>query len=330
MAHIHRISGSTQYLLNGVKPIHGKKLATLDEIRHLYEHHQEILAETETIVSREQDKIILELSYDETKLSRELHEGIEKRTQEVDREMDVLNDKVRTARTIFSRTGYRFRHWIAVSQRTPKIHSPFSDMTKKLQYVQYCRRKRIENIPFIIKNECNNVVTSYYFLKNNQSFLVGAIGEEFVIALLSQLPQEYHVINDVNLHFHRAIYWREKNEYIKNSQIDHIVVGPNGIFLLETKNWKASDIDLKSDVLISQVRRSSLSLWYYLKDYYQGSERPRIRNVIVSMKSLPSSRKPDKYIDIVTPHQLCGYISSRSTVLSEEAIVKLVHLVTQT
>ena len=34
MAHIHRISGSTQHLINGTRPIQGKKLATLDEIQH--------------------------------------------------------------------------------------------------------------------------------------------------------------------------------------------------------------------------------------------------------------------------------------------------------
>jgi len=37
---------------------------------------------------------------------------------------------------------------------------------------------------------------------------------------------------------------------LKSSQIDHIVVGPTGLFLVETKNWKFSDIETKSDKLV--------------------------------------------------------------------------------
>jgi sulfur relay (sulfurtransferase) DsrC/TusE family protein len=328
MAQIHGISGSTQYLLNGTKAINGKRLATLDELHHLHDHYEEILAETETTVARQQDEIILGLSDDESRFDRQLQEGIAKRTQEVDRDIGELNDKVRIAGNFFTRTGCRLHYWIAVSLRNHRIHSPFSEMIRELHNVQDYKRKHIANRSFIIKNEYNNVVSSYHFLKNNQSFLIGAGGEEFVIGVLSKLPDEYHVVNDVNLHFHRAIHWRERHEYIKNCQIDHIVVGPTGMFLLETKNWKAADIELKSDTLKHQVRRSSLALWYYLKDYYWRDESPKIRNVIISMKGSFSGEKLDKFIDVVSPRQLCGYITAREIALSEDAVKKLIGIIT--
>lgn len=329
MAQIHRISGSTKYLLNGTKAINGKRLATLDELHHLHEHYEEILAEIETTVAHKQDEIILGLSNDETRLNLQLEEGIAKRTQEVDRDINELNDKIGTAGNFFTRTVCRLHCWITVSLRDHRINRPFADIVHELHNIQYHKRQLITNKPSIIKNECNNVVSSYHFLKNNQSFLIGAGGEEYVIGVLSQLPDEYHVLNDVNLRFDRAFHWREEDEYIRTCQIDHIVVGPTGIFLLETKNWKASDIELKSDELKHQVRRSSLALWYYLKDYYRRDERPKIRNVIVSMKVSPSGRKPDKYIDVVTPHQLCGYITTREIALSEDAVKKLVNILTR-
>jgi hypothetical protein len=248
----------------------------------------------------------------------------------VDRDINELTDKIGTAGNFFTRTVCRLHCWIAVSMRAHRIHSPFSEMARNLQNVQVYKRKHIANRSSIITHECHNVVSSYEFLINNQSFLIGADGEEFVISVLSDLPDEYHVVNDVNLHFHRAIHWKERHEYIKNCQIDHIVVGPTGIFLVETKNWKSSDIELKSDELRHQVRRASLALWYYLKDYYRRAERPKIRNVIVSMKDFPSGRKPDKYIDVVTPHQLCGYITRREIVLSEDVVKRLVDIITRT
>jgi hypothetical protein len=329
MAKIHRISGSTQYLLNGTKAINGKRLATLGELHHLHDHYEEILAETEITVARKQDEIILCLSNDETRLHRQLQEGIAMRTLEVDRNINELNDKIGTAGNFLTRTVCKLHCWIVVSLRNHRIYSPFAHIEHELHNKQYHKRQLITNKPYIIKNECHNVVSSYEFLINNQSFLIGADGEEFVISVLSELPDEYHVVNDVNLHFNRAIHWKERHEYIKNCQIDHIIVGPTGIFLVETKNWKSSDIELKSDELRHQVRRSSLALWYYLKDYYRRNERPKIRNVIVSMKGSPLGRKPDKYIDVVTPHQLCRYITARQIALSEDAVKRLVDLITK-
>ena len=180
----------------------------------------------------------------------------------------------------------------------------------------------------LIQWECNNIIRTYEFLKANESFLVGAQGEEFVISALSQLPDEYYVLNDVNLHFHRTIHWREWDEPIRNCQIDHIVVGPTGIFLVETKNWKASDIELKSYELIHQVLRSNHGLWHYIKDFYSWFKSPQIRNVIVSMKGSPSGKKLHKYIDVVTPHQLCVYITARKSVLSKDEIKKVVDIIT--
>ncbi len=61
----------------------------------------------------------------------------------------------------------------------------------------------------------------------NSSFFLGKIGEAKVSALLSFLPKEYTVFNNVLLCIDG-----------KNSQIDHIVVSVYGIFVIETKNYK--------------------------------------------------------------------------------------------
>jgi hypothetical protein len=174
--------------------------------------------------------------------------------------------------------------------------------------------------------ECNNVVCSYNFLKDNQTFLIGARGEELVISVLSQLPDEYHVINDVNLSFHPDFYWGQGAEYIKTSQIDHIVVGPTGIFLLETKKWKPSDIEMKSDKLKRQVRRANAALEHYLKRIYGINESLIIHNVLVSTYGF-EKQKYDYYIDFRTPDQLCEYITDREITFSEDAIKNLIDII---
>lgn len=59
------------------------------------------------------------------------------------------------------------------------------------------------------------------------SFFLGKIGEAKVSVLLSFLPKEYTVFNNVLLYIDG-----------KSSQIDHIVVSAYGIFVIETKNYK--------------------------------------------------------------------------------------------
>ena len=51
----------------------------------------------------------------------------------------------------------------------------------------------------------------------------GARGEEVVGVILSRLPDGYRVINDFPTGF---------------GNLDHIVVGPTGVFVLETKSWR--------------------------------------------------------------------------------------------
>jgi hypothetical protein len=327
MAKIHGISGSTHYLLKGIKAIHGKKLVTLDDITHFHNNYEAILAETEITVQRQQDEIIFILGKDEVRLSNQLQDSIDRQTEEVDRNLDEINTKIKSTENVFRVLGYKVQYWFAVKLRSHRIHSPFSHITRELHTVKTRKASLITNKPYVIKNACNNVVNNQKFITENISFLIGAQGEEIVINALYQLSDEFHVLNDVNLEFDRAIYWKEQHEYIETCQIDHVVIGPTGIFLVETKNWKMSDIETKTDKLIWQVNRSSLALWYYLKDYYQKGENPKIRNVIVSVQGSYHGQRLGKYIDVISSYQLCRYITERRNILSENEIKKLIDII---
>lgn len=57
----------------------------------------------------------------------------------------------------------------------------------------------------------------------------GAEGEKRVLQLLSRLPDDFFIITDTELVIGH-----------KTAQIDHIIVGPTGIFIVETKNLKGT------------------------------------------------------------------------------------------
>ena len=60
-------------------------------------------------------------------------------------------------------------------------------------------------------------------LRRVASFFVGARGEERVANVLVSLPQSYHVFHDF---------------VAGGSPVDHVVVGPAGVFAVETKCWR--------------------------------------------------------------------------------------------
>lgn len=60
-------------------------------------------------------------------------------------------------------------------------------------------------------------------LRHVERFYKGARGEEKVSGILSRLPSRYHVFNDF---------------LAGNVHVDHVVVGPAGVFSVETKNWR--------------------------------------------------------------------------------------------
>lgn len=72
------------------------------------------------------------------------------------------------------------------------------------------------------------------------SWIRGLKGEKTVFKYLETLPKEYFIFNDVKL-------------YENKGNIDHIVVGPKGIFVIETKNY-------------SGRYRIKGNKWFYYKD----------------------------------------------------------------
>nr|WP_320161700.1 nuclease-related domain-containing protein [uncultured Methanoregula sp.] len=324
MAKIYGISGSTRYLLKGTRPINGKKPVTLDEIHHFHTNYEKILAETQDLTGKMQDQLISDLHDQESLLDQRIKKGVAERTLEVHRHILEINQNVEESQNFFWKAGYKLQFWGACWLSSYRIHHPSVHDVNSLEQIRYHRRQTIANRDRVIQNECWNVMANHKFLNENEPFLIGAQGEEHVIKILSGLPDDFHILNDVNLRFQDYIFWRKHREYIKTCQIDHIVIGPTGLFLLETKNWKRSDIQDKAGDLTHQVNRANYALWYWLKDNYWRNGMPKIRQVVISLHGSPVFQPSDAFIDVIAPGRLCNYITNRESKLSDDDIHNLI------
>jgi hypothetical protein len=161
------------------------------------------------------------------------------------------------------------------------------------------RSDLIKNKENIVNQKCGNVTTAYQIIDANKTFLIGASGEEEVMEHLAFLPDDYHVFNDLKIDFGKWIYWKkgkDGDKNIKTSQIDHLVVGPTGIFLIETKKWRRTDIENKRSDLVYQIQRANYALWRYLKYYSHVDCDIRIRSVAVSIHGNSQWQKIDDHI----------------------------------
>jgi hypothetical protein len=160
------------------------------------------------------------------------------------------------------------------------------------------------------------------------SHIYGAIGEQKVVNTLESLSDDYFLINDFAVSFSPAIYNKKQLEYIKSIQIDHVLVAPSGIFLIETKNWSDSsldDISLRSPV--EQLRRSGFAFFtllnsdkrnvpLFLNKHHWGDKKIPIKSLIVFIHSKP--KEEFKFVKILTLKELTGYIQYFESVFSVE------------
>jgi hypothetical protein len=148
--------------------------------------------------------------------------------------------------------------------------------------------------------------------------IYGAIGEQKVANMLENLPDEYILINDFICSFQPPLYQRKENDYIKSIQIDHLLVSPSGIFIIETKNWSKqslNNLNLRSPV--QQVERTNFALFKILTDeitksnlnlinHHWGDRKIPIRNIIIFINNKPFEQF--QYVKILSLTELLPYI----------------------
>ena len=166
------------------------------------------------------------------------------------------------------------------------------------------------------------------------SLFLGAKGEARVSRQLSRLPDDFTIIHDYNLEFTKPLHDRQNDDYIFSIQIDHLVIGPTGIFLIETKHWsKTSQENRNFFSPIRQVKRSNFALFVKLNQaiekgsivafgHHWGLKQISPQNILCFIKHAPSDKF--QHVTILSPDQLSHHILNRKRVFNPPQIHSLV------
>lgn len=149
--------------------------------------------------------------------------------------------------------------------------------------------------------------------------LAGAEAELAVIDHLRTLPSSAVVFNDVRLKATR--YIRFNGIPLRSAQIDHVVLTPAGVFVIETKRWSQRFVE-SGDFYspYDQVSRANYLCYDLLR---KRLGKTRVRSIIACGGSLPDAPR-GSYIKIVRPENLTSYILwFRNTELTPKRFSKL-------
>lgn len=226
----------------------------------------------------------------------------------------VLSTKIWFSELLFNyRLNYSIRH----------LNPQLTEKNNRFHYLNSNFEEALNNSSLISLTTVDQKKNIIDELSNS---IYGAIGEQKVVAEIEKLSNDYILINDFNCIFNPPLFHPEQKQKINSIQIDHLLIGPPGIFLIETKNWSLKSIEnmnLRSP--IQQIKRSGYALYkllngkmatstFNLKKHHWGDQKVPTRNVLVLLNHKP--KENFKFVKVVNLSELLSYVNYFESCLS--------------
>lgn len=294
-------------------------------------YRQQIISHHENLIEQEKNMLYTDLQELDTEIAKQREQSEQKLTDEIEKLKQQLNSSTTCVPTnFFHRLTRDLRLWNYKRKIKHKERNFDFEVKRSINKLVDIHQIKNNRYQFIISQFSDAVSQSYQHplselerkkatIDGLSSFIYGALGEQKVVKTLEALSDEYFLINDFAVSFSHAIYNRQENDYIKSVQIDHILVAPSGIFLIETKNWSEKSLEnlsLRSPV--QQIKRTSFVLFkllnnemsnyhLHLDKHHWGDKKISIRNLIVLTSIKP--KEEFQYVKILTLNELLGYVN---------------------
>ena len=329
MVQMYNTAGSTQFLLDEVQKTF-PDISTLREIDSLNSDYRQILKDIEKDVWNQVNPMVVNFNYEITEIKSKIEDTADKWSRIYSNRIGVLDFQCNS----FGRTSILFHPTFA--QKCKYILLKVKRYKMKKDYLKKINRKtrlyRIELrakskeksrfeywVKQKIEREQNKYRDVHQYLEENASFLIGARGEEAVIAELRKLPDSYYVFNDMKFNTDEHWIYDNGERFNKSCQIDHLVVGPTGIFLLETKNWSRFSFEERRGDPHVQVYRASRIAYHCFFQYLKIGKS--LKNVVVTLE--PRQKTVYKSVDQTDLAHLMDYITNRDKCISKRTISKI-------
>ena len=145
--------------------------------------------------------------------------------------------------------------------------------------------------------------------------LANAVAERTVIRILNTLTDDFVLINDLHLRSEHDLPF--EGGYLKTAQLDHLLIGPAGIYAIETRSWSRTAIAAGEEAdPVLQVARASFLCTHILKD--AGCDQI-VRSIVASEGAAPT-RSGGAHVAVVPAARLLAYIQYGPQLMSVQEI----------
>jgi len=331
MCKIYNSVGSLTTIKSHLRQHNINDFNSLDEVLTFQKNYstsqREIILNHEHLIEEEKNNLSLQISLldisievEKTNVKNKLQLEIEKLIQK------LSNLSVSTSKSFFQRSMDYLKIWFyekQIQHKRQNIDSEINYSVRKIVKEHAEKNNRFQYITSNFEDALNEsclaplreLERKKEIIDELNTSILGALGEQKVAKELENLSDEYILINDFSISFSKSIYNRQENDYIKSIQIDHILVSPSGIFLIETKNWSERSLDnLSFHSPVQQIKRTNFALFKILNDassyldkHHWGIKKIPQRNLIVMLNLKP--KEEFQYVKILTLKELLGYIN---------------------
>ena len=310
---------------------------------------QQLISYHENLIEQEKNMLNIDLPNLDTAIETQRQLSVQRLTKEIDDLKQRLNISSRNASAnFFQKLASDIRNWNNKRKIKSKEHNfevevklsisnLLKDYQSKSNRYQFIASHFNEAVKQSAQHSLAELERKKATIDELNNFIYGALGEQKVVKTLETLTDEYFLINDFKVSFSPALYNRQENDYIKSVQIDHLLVGPSGIFLIETKNWSEKSLEnlsLRSPV--EQIRRASFVIFYLLNNdksnyhlrlegHHWGDKKVPIKNLIVLINTKP--KEEFQYVKILTVNELLGYVNYFKPIFSYTETKKIADMI---
>ena len=331
MAHIFRQIDSTKSLR---AELDRRNISMFNSIREIEEFKRNYKSISEDILAQAHINLQKEISQKSTKLESleaDLISHIKSHERVLKKQILSLNTKVNDLNERLKNAPFLEGLFLSIYRRhkNSKLHQLIRNRDKIISNRTASRVYEVESLQADInrlnqnadeiafldcKNELHELERTKKAVSELRTIIAGAKGEYAVEQELKNLPNNFYVINDYRLNFNRPIINKQTGEKIYSVQIDHLVISPGGVFLLETKNWSQrsiNSIELRSPV--EQIKRSSYALFVFINknismnSHHWGSKHISLKSVLVMTGAMTNQKF--KFITVKQLEQINRYLT---------------------
>ncbi|MGL2967005.1 nuclease-related domain-containing protein [Flavobacterium sp. XGLA_31] len=334
MCRIYNTIGSLSFIQSHLIRNDFDEFHSLDELINFQKNYhfteQKVISEHTSVIQKEKENLeenIAELNKIILESSNKLEDELKQRLFNLNKQIENLpapnSNFISIISDYYNNTLIWTKIWLTPIVFRIKIIN-LKRKSKKSLYDKITRFNFIENNFQEAVKESSSIDLQLLqrqskIVKEINNSIYGAIGEQKVVNTLEKLSDEFILINDFSCCFQNPIKNRNENDFIKSIQIDHLLISPSGIFIIETKNWsKHSQEKLNLFSPVQQVKRTNYALYRLLADsikkingnfakHQWGDRKIPIRNIIVFTNEKPTEEF--QFVKILGLNQLLSYIN---------------------